>query len=98
MTTDWVHGAGHSPVCQILLQIVMKAVITSSPSDLELKNRSGEHCASVEQFADGERTCTFPSVHLPKILLLTVQFQILNLGARCLIHLAHCKCFVGNFS
>ena len=32
MTRDWVHNIGHSPVCQILLQIVMKAVITSSPS------------------------------------------------------------------
>ena len=30
MTKDWVHEVGHSPVCQILLQIVMKAVITSS--------------------------------------------------------------------
>ena len=28
MTKDWVHGVGHSPVCQILLQIVMRAVIT----------------------------------------------------------------------
>ena len=32
MTKDWVHGVGHSPVCQILLQIVVRAVITSSPS------------------------------------------------------------------
>ena len=31
MTKDWVHGVGHSPVCQILLQIVARAVITSSP-------------------------------------------------------------------
>ena len=31
MTKDWVHGVGHSPVCQILLQIVMRAVMTSSP-------------------------------------------------------------------
>ena len=31
MTKDWAHGVGHSPVCQILLQIVMRAVITSSP-------------------------------------------------------------------
>ena len=31
MTKDWVHGVCHSPVCQILLQIVMRAVITSSP-------------------------------------------------------------------
>ena len=31
MTKDLVHGAGHSPVCQILLQIVVRAVITSSP-------------------------------------------------------------------
>ena len=23
MTKDWVHGAGHSPVCQLLLQIVL---------------------------------------------------------------------------
>ena len=31
MTKDWVHGVGHSPVCQIMLQIVVRAVITSSP-------------------------------------------------------------------
>ena len=31
MTKDWVHGVGHSPVCQILLQIVLRAVIISSP-------------------------------------------------------------------
>ena len=31
MTKDWVHGVGHSPVCQIVLHIVMRAVITSSP-------------------------------------------------------------------
>ena len=31
MTKDWVHGVGHSSVCQILLQIVLRAVITSSP-------------------------------------------------------------------
>ena len=34
MTKDWVHGVGHSPVCQILLQIVLKEVITSSPPAL----------------------------------------------------------------
>ena len=28
---DWVQGVGHSPVCQILLQIVVRGVITSSP-------------------------------------------------------------------
>ena len=31
MTKDWVHGVGHSLLCQILLQIVVRAVITSSP-------------------------------------------------------------------
>ena len=31
MIKDWVHGVGHSPVCQILLQIVVRAVITSCP-------------------------------------------------------------------
>ena len=31
MTKDWVHWVGHSPVCQIVLQIVVRAVITSSP-------------------------------------------------------------------
>ena len=31
MTKDWVHWVGHSPVCQILLPIVVRAVITSSP-------------------------------------------------------------------
>ena len=30
MTKDWVHGVGHCPVCQILSQIVVRAVITSS--------------------------------------------------------------------
>ena len=31
MTKDWIQGAGHFPVCQILSQIVVKAVITSYP-------------------------------------------------------------------
>ena len=31
MTRDWVHGVGHFPICQILMQIVVRAVITSSP-------------------------------------------------------------------
>ena len=31
MTKDWVHGAGHSLVCQTLLQIVVRAAIASSP-------------------------------------------------------------------
>ena len=33
MTKDWVYGVGHSPVCQILLQIVARALamITFSP-------------------------------------------------------------------
>ena len=31
MTKDWVHEVGHFPVCQILLQIVVRTVITSSP-------------------------------------------------------------------
>ena len=31
MSRDWIQGAGHSPVCQILLQIGVSAVSTSSP-------------------------------------------------------------------
>ena len=31
LAKDWVHGVGHSPVCQILLQIAVRAVISSSP-------------------------------------------------------------------
>ena len=31
VTKDWVHRACHSPVCQMLLQIVVRAVITFSP-------------------------------------------------------------------
>ena len=31
MTKDWVDGVGHSPACQILLQINLRAVITFSP-------------------------------------------------------------------
>ena len=34
MTKDWVHRAGYSPVCQILLQIVVRAMIKSSPPAL----------------------------------------------------------------
>ena len=34
MTKDWVRGVGQSPVCQILLQIVVRSVITSSPPAL----------------------------------------------------------------
>ena len=30
MTNNWVHGVGHSPICQILLQIAVRAAITSS--------------------------------------------------------------------
>ena len=30
MTKAWVHGVCHFPVCQILLQIVVRALITSS--------------------------------------------------------------------
>ena len=31
MTKDWANGVGHFPVRQILLQIVLRAVITSPP-------------------------------------------------------------------
>ena len=27
MTEDWVHGVGHSPVCPVLLQIVVRVVM-----------------------------------------------------------------------
>ena len=30
---DWVHGVGHSPVCQILLQIFSRTLIMASPPD-----------------------------------------------------------------
>ena len=30
-TKNWVQGVGHSPLCQILLQTVVRAVITFSP-------------------------------------------------------------------
>ena len=30
VTKDWVQGVGHSPVCQILLQIVVRAWISSA--------------------------------------------------------------------
>ena len=33
MTKDWVHGVDYSPVCKILLQIVVRADITCSPPD-----------------------------------------------------------------
>ena len=31
MIRDWIHGMGHSPVWQMLLQILCKALITASP-------------------------------------------------------------------
>ena len=30
MTIDWVHGVGQSPVCQILLQIAVRMLVTAS--------------------------------------------------------------------
>ena len=36
MTKDWVHSVGHSPICQILSQIVVRAVITSSSPALTI--------------------------------------------------------------
>ena len=53
MTKDLVHGVGHSPVCQILLQIVVRAVITFSPpawtSFVEIKI-NGQKVESVTSF------------------------------------------------
>ena len=49
---DWSHGVGHSPVCQILLQIVMRAVITSCPP-------SWASCAGMLL-----TPADFPSLHL----------------------------------
>ena len=31
MTIDWFHGVGQSPVCQILLQIAGRMLVTASP-------------------------------------------------------------------
>ena len=31
MTIDWVHGVSQSPVCQILLQIAVRMLVTASP-------------------------------------------------------------------
>ena len=31
LTKNWVHRVGHFPVCQILLQIIVRTVVTSSP-------------------------------------------------------------------
>ena len=31
MTIDWVHEIGQSPVCQILLQIAVRMLVTASP-------------------------------------------------------------------
>ena len=33
---DWVHGVGRSSVCEIVLQIAVKAVMTPSPVVLAL--------------------------------------------------------------
>ena len=33
MTKDWVHGIGHSPVCQIVLQILKKKQVTAGEVD-----------------------------------------------------------------
>ena len=59
VTKDWVHGVGYSPVCQILLQIVVRAVITSFLSAWASSNWMLSTPADFPLFND----CTYCSLH-----------------------------------
>ena len=63
MTKDWVHRVGHSPVCQILLQIVVRVVITSSPPTSTSSAGTLSTPADFPFFSD----CTAASTSLKKM-------------------------------
>ena len=63
MTKHWVHRAGYSPVHQILLQIVMKAVITTSQPAWTTSAGVLSTQADFSFFID----CTAASTSLPRM-------------------------------
>ena len=82
MTKDWVHSVGHSPVCQILSQIVVRAVITSSPPASTSSAGMLSTPADFPFFSD----CTAASTSLRRIgrsssvCLGTVQYWWISIG------------------
>ena len=63
MTKDWVHVVSHSPVRQILLQIVVRAVIVFSPPAWTSSGRMLSTPADVLFFND----CTAASISLRRM-------------------------------
>ena len=57
MTEDWVHGVGHSPVCQILLQIVVWSIF--------VRLISHTHTSKVQRERERERL-TYTYTHTMK--------------------------------
>ena len=78
MTKNWVHGLCHSPVCQILLQIVVTAVITSSPPAWISSAGVLSTPADFPFFTD----CTAASIFLRRICVClgTVQYWWISIG------------------
>ena len=83
MTKDWVQGVGHSQVCQILLQIVLMAVITSSPPTLTSSARMLSTPADFPFFSDCTAASTFfvkDGVVIICVCLGTVQYWWISIG------------------
>ena len=82
MTKDWAHGVVHSPVCQILLQIIVRAVITSSPPSRTSSAGMLSTPADFPFFND----CTAASTSLRRmgwslcVCLGTVQYWWISIG------------------
>ena len=83
MSKDWVHGVGHSLVCQILSQIVVRAVITSSPP----AGTSSAGMFSTPADFPFLNDCTAPSTSFAKdglvilcLCLRTVQHSWISVG------------------
>ena len=84
MTKDGVHGVGHSPVCQILLQIVVRAVITFSTHAWTISAGMLSTPADFPFFND----CTAASTSLRRMgwsssVSVWVQFSTDDLGDWC---------------
>ena len=92
MTNDWVHGFGHSPVSQILLQIVVRALITSTPpawtssagmlltpADITFCNDCTATSTSLRRIGWSSSVSVLMDLHWP--CCCTAQSSILSIGS-----------------
>ena len=80
MTKDWAHGVGHSPVCQTLLQIIVRAMITSSP--LTWTSSAGMLSTLADFPFISNYTAASPSIRVVVlcVCLFTVQYWWIFIG------------------